>query len=289
MPDSRELLDEGIRREMGGALDDARRMYARACDATDDPDIVAEAWRRLADVHRAQCRWDEALDAARRSAVAAEAAGLRDRVAEAINAEASVHLSRSDFAMATPLFERVLALAEDDRLRGIALQNLGAVAAQSGDLSGAERRFADSYDAFRRAGYTRGEALALNNQGRAALDRGDPLASADLLGQALALARAVQDTDLVALVSLNLAEALAEAGEAEHAEELLSGSLGFFATNGNEWRRVECLRLLGDLLQRRGEGTTAVRCWQQGLDVARRIGARLEEQALAQRLDGAGG
>ena len=284
MPDSRDLLHEGIRREMGGALDDARRMYQRALDDSDDPHVTAESLRRLADVHRAQCRWDDALEAARRSAVAAEAAGLRDRVAEAINAEASVHLSRSDFAAATPLFERVLALAEDDRLRGIALQNLGAVLAQTGDLPEAERRFAESYDAFRRAGYTRGEALALNNQGRAALDRGAPMESADLLGQALALARAVQDTDLIALVSLNLAEALAAGGELEAAEELLSSALGFFATNGNEWRRVECLRLLGDLLRRRGEDATAVRCWQQGLDVARRIGARLEERALAERL-----
>lgn len=284
MPDSRELLDEGIRREMGGALDDARKLYERVAASAEDPRQVVESLRRLADVHRAQCRWDEALDAAQRSAVAAEEAGLRGHVAEAINAEASVHLSRSDFDAATPLFERVLALADDDRLRGIALQNLGAVAAQSGDLPGAEQHFAESYDAFRRAGYVRGEALALNNQGRAALDRGDAHAATSLLGQALGLARVVQDTDLVALASLNLAEALDAAGEPEDAEELLSSALGFFATSGNEWRRVECLRLLGDLLRKRGEHGTAVRCWQQGLDVARRIGARLEERALAERL-----
>lgn len=284
MPDTRALLNEGVRREMGGALDDARKFYERAADEGEDPGVACEALRRLADVHRAQCRWDEALAAARRSGVAAEAAGLRDRMAEAINAEASVHLSRSDFASATPLFERVHALAEDDRMRGIALQNLGAIAAQSGDLPGAERRFAESYDAFRRAGYTRGEALALNNQGRAALDGGDALKAADLLGQSLALARAVQDADLIALATLNLAEALAAGGDGEQAEELLSGALGYFATSGNEWRRVECLRLLGDLLRRRGEDETSRRCWQQGLDVARRIGARLEEQALAERL-----
>lgn len=284
MPDTRALLNEGVRREMGGALDDARKFYERAADAGEDPRIACEALRRLADVHRAQCRWDEALDAARRSCVAAEAAGLRDRMAEAINAEASVHLSRSDFDAATPLFERVLALAEDDRMRGIALQNLGAIAAQSGDLPGATRRFAESYDAFRRAGYTRGEALALNNQGRAALDGGHTLEAADLLGQSLALARAVQDADLIALATLNLAEALAAGGDGEQAEELLSGALGYFATSGNEWRRVECLRLLGDLLRRRGEEETAQRCWRQGLDVARRIGARLEEQALVARL-----
>ena len=284
MPDSREWLDEGIRREMGGALDDARKLYERAAGQATDADTRAESLRRLADVHRAQCRWDDAIDAARRSAEAADAAGLRDRTAEAINAEGSVHLSRSDFAAATPLFTRVLDLARDDRIRGIALQNLGSVAAQSGDLAMAEQRFSESHAAFRRAGYTRGEALARNNQGRAALDRGDALASAELLAESLSLARAVQDVDLVALVTVNLAEALAAGGETERAEDMLGSALGFFSTSGNEWRRVECLRLLGDLLQRRGEDVTARRCWEQGLEVARRIGAPLEEQALVKRL-----
>ena len=288
MPDAREQLDEGLRRERGGVLDAARTAYESAIREADSPDVRAEALRRLSGVHRAQCRWDEALEAARESAFIARDAGLDAFLAEALNAEAAVHLSRSDFAAAKPLLERILGLTRDARLRGIALQNLGSVAAQTGELAVAEQRFAESQEAFHAAGYRRGEALALNNQGRVALERGDIAQAARLLPQAVALAWTVEDVDLVALSTLNHAEALAALGELERAEELISSALGFFTSSGNDWRRVECLRLLGDVLTRRGDRGTAAACWRQGLAVARRIGAPGERRMLEERLRGTG-
>jgi tetratricopeptide (TPR) repeat protein len=287
MPDPIELLHDGIRRELGGALGAARTAYeavaeGRAGDAT--PALRAEALRRLSDVHRTQCRWDDALLAARESARVAEEAALDACLAEALNAEAGVHLSLGDFSAAVPLLDRMLVLADDDRLRGIALQNLGAVAAQTGDLELAGRRFAESQEAFARAGYRRGEALALNNRGRAALDAGDVAEAARLLPQAVELARRVEDVDLVALATLNHAETLAVLDEVERAEELISSALGFFSSTGNTWRRIECFRLLGDVRRQRGDTSTAVACWKQGLDLARTIHALPDERALEQRL-----
>ena len=284
MPDAREQLDEGLRRERGGVLDAARTAYEAAVREAGDPAELAEALRRLSGVHRAQCRWNEALHAARESARIAADAGLDDHVAEALNAEAGVHLSRSEFLEAAPLLERILLLTGNSRLRGIALQNLGSVAAQTGDLATAERRFAESQDAFRAVGYRRGEALALNNQGRAALERGDVERAAAILPEAVTLARLVEDVDLVALSSLNWAEALAALDELDRAEELISSALGFFTSSGNDWRRVECFRLLGDVLARKGDRGTALACWSQGLVLARSIGAPAEERALADRL-----
>ena len=287
MPDATELLHDGIRRELGGALGAARAAYeavaeGRAGDA--HPSVRAEALRRLSDVHRAQCRWDEALLAARESARVAEESALHVSLAEALNAEAGVHLSRGDFDAAVPLLERMLVLADDDRLRGIALQNLGAVAAQTGDPELAARRFAESQSAFARAGYRRGEALALNNRGRAALDAGNVAEAALLLPQAVEIARSVEDVDLVALASLNHAEALAALGDMEQAEELISSALGFFSSTGNTWRRIECFRLLGDVRRRRGDASTAAACWRQGLDLARVIHALPDVRTLERRL-----
>src|ERR687886_368268 len=71
------------------------------------------------------------------------------------------------------LFRQVLETNGEPRVRGIALQNIGSILAQQGSLGAAERAFAESLGYFRRAGYQLGEATALNNQGRVALDRGD--------------------------------------------------------------------------------------------------------------------
>jgi hypothetical protein len=105
----------------------------------------------------------------------------------------------------------------------------------------------DSVKRFQRVGYHRGVAIAHNNYGRAALEHGNFKLAADLLAQAVASARRTDDSDLVALATMNHAEAIAGLGDLEPAESLASSALAHFTSTGNTWRRVECLRLLGDI------------------------------------------
>ena len=284
MPDPSQMLDEGRRREQGGALEGARACFEGAAAESEDPDLVAEALWRLAHVHRLQCRWDDALEAAGRAADVAERARLPERQAEALNAQAAVHMSCGAPEAARPLLERILALSSDPRVRGVALQNLGTIAAHSGDLDAAERHFADSYACFRAAGYVRGEAMALNNQGRAALDRGRHEDAARVLEHAYMLARDLPDLDLVALASLNLAEAFSAAGRDVDAQDMATTALGFFHTASNSWRRVECLRLIGDIHHGRGDHESAIACWEQARSLAGEIGASGELAALDRRI-----
>jgi tetratricopeptide (TPR) repeat protein len=249
-----------------------------------EPAVVSEAFRRLSSVYRTRCDWDDALTAARRSAAIARQAGLDELFAEALNAEAAVHQSRGDFTRAVPLLEQILTLTQDERVRGIALQNLGAIAAELGNLERAEERFLASYDAFQKAGYALGEAYALNNSGRAALDHGNVARADSLLQDALRAAMAVGDLDLLALARLNLAEARIRQREFAQADELASAALGYFVSVGNRWRQTECLRLLGDISDRQGQVDIATRCYQQGLKLAREIGAHREAAELTRRL-----
>jgi hypothetical protein len=53
---------------------------------------------------------------------------------------------------------------------------------------------------------------------------------------------------------------------------------------GNRWRRVECLRLLGDINRRDGQMDIARRCYAQGLELARELGVHLEVTRLEDRL-----
>jgi tetratricopeptide (TPR) repeat protein len=288
MPDAETQLDAGIRFEAAGALDRAQAAYEAAAGGG-APDVVTQALRRLADVLRTRCEWEAAIEAARKSADAARAAGSTRLEAEALNAEAAVYQSRGDFERATPIYTRMLTLSESPRVRGIALQNLGSIAAQSGDLELAARRFDESAAHFRAGGYARGEVIALNNRGRSLLDQGDGAAAEPILEAALDGAQYEGDQDLAALARLNLADALLMRGEFDRAEDLASAALGYYAVTENRWRRVGCMRLLGDVALGRGNADSARTFFEAGLRVAEELGARVEIRLLRDRLGVSGG
>jgi tetratricopeptide (TPR) repeat protein len=278
---ARELIEDGVRAERLGALDRALTCFAAATQEAEEADTLADALTRIADAFRARADWESALEAARRAQVTAREANLDDRLACARVAEGNVLICRGDFAEAKELFQDVLASTTDPRLRGIALQNIGSILAQQGQLGAAERAFSESYGCFQRAGYRRGEAIALNNYGRVALDRGTADLAEGLLSQGLAAAREVEDEELIALVTLNLAEALACRGEHHGACDLVSGAMGHFVESGNRWRQVECLRLIGSINERAGDRDAAARCYERGLALAEEIGAVAEIRSLS--------
>ena len=284
MLDARQQLDDGIRRERAGLLDAALEKYRRAASETNDPAVAARALRHEADTLRQRCEWDGALAAARRSADLAAEAGLVELLAEALNAEAAVHRSRGDFALAIPLLEQILTTTSNERIRGIALQNLGGIAAESRDLMTAEVHFLESHLCFQRAGYLPGEAYALHNYGRVLFDRGNAEDAGPVMQRAMDVAKKVGDLDLLALATLTYAELLAHQQQITKAEELVSSAHGYFTITGNTYRRVECLRFLGDMSLQQQNTATAARCFREGLRLAQEIGAKVEVSQLSDRL-----
>jgi len=274
VPDLVEKLQEGRRYESHGVLDRALECYATAAEESADPAIIAESLTHQSRVYRCQSEWECALVAARRAQEIARLAGLVALSSEAIIAEANVLMCRGDFTEALALFNQVLATTDTPRVRGIALQNIGSIQWQLGQLAAAELALAESFGCFHRAGYQLGEAIALNNHGRITLDRGNTELAQQLLEQALTAARATEDPELVALVTLNYAETLNARGDHVRAADEASTALGFFSTSGNRWREVECLRLIGGINEQLGDYPDAVRCYQRALDIAQEIGAR---------------
>ncbi|HEX7091676.1 MAG TPA: hypothetical protein VF192_16165 [Longimicrobiales bacterium] len=278
------ILAEGILLERLALYDRALERY-RAAAASGEPAVRAEALCRESGVYRSRCQWDLAIEAAHESAYIAESYDLTDIFTEALNAEGLVWLARGETHRAPALFQRMLALTRSDRLRGIALQNLGTAAAMRQLFGDAEAYFFESHECFERAGYPRGIAVALNNCGRFLLDREQPDPALERFERAMAAAQGLDDIDLVALVTLNTAECYALADDCRRAEELLTTALGYFTAAGNHWRRIECLRLFGDVRQRQQDRATAERAYRHGLELARAIGARAEERVLTARLE----
>jgi tetratricopeptide (TPR) repeat protein len=286
MPEDRtsETLAEVVRLERAGLLDRALDRLADA-EGRKDPAMAAELLRHRADVQRARCAWDAALADARRSRAVAESAGLTELAAEAMNAEAGVHMSRRAYREAEALLRRMLGMTPAPRIRGIGLQNLGVIAAEAGRLAEARERFSESQQCFEAAGYQRGLAMAMVNEGRIALLEGRSDEAESLCAEAGFIAERDGDLEVAAMAAFNRAEALIRGDRVREAELPASEALGYFTGAGNPWRRMDCLRLFGDLYQRIGEVSTARACYESALQVARSVDTPRDEARLREIID----
>lgn len=283
--DPSELLAEGVRAERAGALERALETYQSVAFSTAAPLPRAEAFTRIADVRRERCEWDEGIAAAREGQQLAQDAGLTGAAIEATIAEANILMCRGDFAAAMALFQEIAAKPAEARVRGVALQNIASMLAQLGRFGEADRAFRESLGYFQQAGYRRGEVIALNNIGRLALDQKRFTDARPLLERAVESAKALDDGELIALASENLAMVFCEIGDVPKAEILASSALGYFVEAGNRWRQIECLRLLGGISERQKDPASARRCYERALLLAEEINSPVEIRVTRHRLD----
>jgi tetratricopeptide (TPR) repeat protein len=265
------------------AFADAEHLAATLGDASSR----SSALRHQSVVWRQRSEWDRALDLARAAATVAHDAGLLDALAEALNAEATIHQSRGTLDDAVTLLEQALATTTDQRIHAIALANLGSIAAQRGDIALARRHFLESARCFDEADYAFGAAAVLNNFGRAALDLGNARVAVPMLENALGAAQRAGDTELVALVQRNVAEGYASLGDPDRAETLATAALEAFAATHNLVGRAECLRVLAELAEMRGDHDTAMARLTEAQELAEAADARPELDLIRKRFAGA--
>jgi tetratricopeptide (TPR) repeat protein len=280
-----ELIDLGLRHEKNGELDAALEHYRRAETESTDPMTISEAIRRQSVVYRRRSDWDASIELARKAGRVATEAQLTDQFAQSVNTEAATLLMRGDLPGASALFEKVAQGASSDpRVRAIALQNLGTIAAQTGEWDRSRECFRESVQCFQRAEDAWGEAVALNNYGRAALDHGNMIMAEELLEQAVAAARRVEDADSASLAMLNQAEALAGMQQLPRATALATTALEFYASSGNAFRHSEALRILGDIDLKRGDIPSARQRYTEALALASAADAPMEMEVVRARL-----
>lgn len=280
-----DLLADGIQYERGGVLARAQECFEAVTRVTGEhPAAAAEAWWRLANLHRLHTSWDSALDAARTGAALAREHGLADTEANAVNIEGAVWMIRGDFGQAREFFTRMLALARTPATRAKALQNLGALAGEERDFDAGERLFEESREAYRVAGDSRGEAISLLNLGRLQMVRGLPKDARDTLEVALVGARQTGDLELHAVAMLNLGIALASLGLLDEAEDRITTAYGQFTIADIPHQRVRCLMQLASLSADRHEPAAARVCLEHARKVAESAGLPPELRLIAEQL-----
>lgn len=284
--DTNALLAEGVRYERAGVATRAQDCFEQVTERwREDAAAAAEAWWRLANQHRLQSRWLEALDAARSAATLAREHGLANHEADALNMEGAIWMTRGDYATARPLFERTLKLAETPSTRAKALQNLGGIAGEERAFDDAERLFLASRREYATAGDARGEAVSMLNIGRLQLERGHLVASREMLDAAVVAARMCGDLEMHAAAMLNLGMVLSSLDRLEEAEERITTAYGQFTIADIPMQRVRCLMQLARLAVQRGEGISARACLDHARDVASAAQLPRELRLIAEQLD----
>jgi tetratricopeptide (TPR) repeat protein len=281
----RLLIEEGRRYEAAGSHDRALSRYTAAAERADNPAALSESIRRQSDIHRIRSEWAEALAAAEEAERIATDNGLKDLAAEAVNAQGAVFMHRGERKHAEEYFTRTLEISSHPRVRGLAWQNLGILAAEAGDPERAAIRFKDAYEACKEADYERGMLIALLNYARAVFDQGKIDVAERLLHEAEVLAINRMDLDLSHAAALNRAEAMITRGAFDEAETLISAALGYYGNTGNPLRRLDALRLLGDISHMRGSEQQARMFYEAARDAATRIDAASELDILTRRIE----
>lgn len=278
-------LADGVRYERGGVVQRARTAFESVTErSAENPAAAAEAWWRLANLHRLGGRLEEALQAANASAALARAHGLIDIEADALNIEGAIHTTRGDFDRAQQLFRRTIDLAHSPIPRAKALQNLGAIFAEQHQLEEAERYFLASRSEYREAGDARGEAISLLNLGRLQMERGDSVLARETLDAAAHASSETGDMEIHAGALLNLGIALSAQGLYAAAEERITTAYGQFTIADIPVQRVRCLMQLATVALARSDASTARVCLQHARDVAMASHAEREVKMLDEQL-----
>lgn len=284
-----DRLAEARQHELHGRLIEATAGYRAVIDAADpliSAKLLAEALRRLGNIHRRRHELDRATELAHQSFEISLGANDPALVAEALNALAMVHFARGDWERAREELQRALAVAgdADPALRARVEQNLGTMANAEGDLDTALAHYQRSLDAFRAAGDRRGLAIAYHNIGMNKADR-ELWQEADVsFRTALEIAESIGDIALRGLTLLNRTEVHVARQEFDAGRHSAEAALRIFDQLGQREHKADAYKFLGVLYRETGRPQLAEARLKTALEIAGEIGAILSQAEATREL-----
>ena len=158
--------------------------------------------------------------------------------------------------------------------RSAALNGLGFLAGEQGDLDASERYFEESLELARGLSVLRRIAGPLGNLGNIAIFRGDVGRAIELYTEALALNREAHDEFRTAVMLQNLGSAYVLVGERRRAIELLEEGLATARRLGHTRQVASTLLVLGRTLAQDGERERPRAAAEEALAIDRALGDR---------------
>jgi tetratricopeptide (TPR) repeat protein len=161
---------------------------------------------------------------------------------------------------------------------------LGAAHRSLGELETADQHFSRALELFREAGHLLGEASALDDLGVIQLRRACYDGAISDFTAALAIHQAIGRPRGIALMNLNIGQALAAAGRQDRAIGYLRTAGQQFAAIGESYQRARALTTLGGVLIGSGRAGAAGEPLHRALAITEELGASYDQAHVHVRL-----
>ena len=281
-------MREARERERVGSVPEAVECYEAAIGDAErhgEPAVLAESLRRLAVLRHHQSETVVARELCRRSHEVAVAMGNDVLAAEALNTLGGLALQSGELSEARDTFVRALALGGHSReLSARVEQNLGILANIQGDHDGALAHYARSLEAYRSTGDEHGCAIAFHNLGMVSADRGLWDQADHYYAQSFEIAQTTGDLHLRALCLVNRAEVHCALQRYDAARTDAEAALVIFDQMGVRGPKADAYRVIGMVYRETGRPALAESRLRSSIELAVRTHAVLAEAEASREL-----
>ena len=283
-----DLMHEARARERAGSLPEAIQHYESAIDLAQkvsEPNILAEALRRLAEVHYKRGESNLSLELCHRSFQQARAVGNYLLAADALNTLGVIEMMTGSAAAARVMFQQALELdGPAGALVARVEQNLGILSNIQGDFDEALAHYGRSLDAFQKAGDEYGCAMTYGNLGIASTQLGrfdEADRYFDLCG---GIAERAGDAHLKGACLVNHADVHVARRNFEDARRLAESALAIFDQLGARGEKSEAYRVIGVVYRETGRPALAESRLRSAIELAVASGSTLKEAEASREL-----
>lgn len=267
------LLRDAAARERAGEWQAAAQMYDRAVragvEARSVPSIL-EAYTKLGHGYRMMGNADAAEDVLELALALARVHCDHDRAARALNGLGIVRMQAGDLTRAEHLYRQALDTAHHggtNRTTGEVEQNLGIVATIRGDVDAALAHYQAGYENLHAAGQLRACAGVLTNLGMLHVDLGRLDEADDYFRRSLEISSGLGDVLLEATAQINRTEMFLARGQPEKARASCDEAYELFSKMGEPEGRAEAMKFYGIIHRSVGKLHLAETYLRQGIEI----------------------
>jgi tetratricopeptide (TPR) repeat protein len=248
---------------------------------------MGEAYEQLVKVYSELGRYDEAEQVVRRQlAIAYSNNNFSDQIL-ALNNLGTLSLQSGDLVTAQAAFSQGLIVAQDvesDSGIGLSMSNLGLIAAANGQMNDARKYYEVAANYRAQARDYVGQANTDSNLGDIYLATGSTLQAIGAYRLSLSLAREANEPYLQIRALDGLIAAYRVRDEPLELARYLNSRIELTLATGDDWQRLVTLRTLGELHTENGDLTEAYESYQRALELAIKLDRKQVQGDLSNRI-----
>ncbi|MGB3787068.1 MAG: tetratricopeptide repeat protein [Phormidesmis sp.] len=248
---------------------------------------MGEAYRQLVQIHSALGQYHEAeLIVRRQLAIARTNQNFSDQIL-ALNNLGTLSLQTGDLDAAHAGFSEGLLIAQDvesDRGIGLSLSNLGLIAAAQGLDNDAREYYETAANYRARARDYAGQANTDSNLGDIYLANGQTIRAIGAYRMSLILAKQVDDPYLQLRAIDGLIRAYRDRNEPHMLPEYLDSRIALTIRTDDTWQRLMTLKTMAELKQEAGEWAAAQDLFGRALTLAMSLNRKQVQAELTNQL-----